>query len=81
MFTFIVKLVKMLQKYYMLFVTGTWNTLWISAVTVLLGVAVLALQNSSRPRWTWCSTSLSLLLGHLGCSVNVRLWQALQLLQ
>ena len=37
MFTFIVKLVKMLQKYYMLFVTGTWNTLWISAVTVLLG--------------------------------------------
>ena len=37
MFTFIVKMVKMLQKYYMLFVTGTWNTLWISAVTVLLG--------------------------------------------
>ena len=37
MFTFIIKLVKMLQKYYMLFVTGTWNTLWISAVTVLLG--------------------------------------------
>ncbi len=37
MFTFIVTLVKMLQKYYMLFVTGTWNTLWISAVTVLLG--------------------------------------------
>ena len=37
MFTFIVKLIKMLQKYYMLFVTGTWNTLWISAVTVLLG--------------------------------------------
>ena len=36
MFTFIVKMVKMLQKYYMLFVTGTWNTLWISAVTVLL---------------------------------------------
>ena len=37
MFTFIVKLFKMLEKYYMLFVTGTWNTLWISAVTVLLG--------------------------------------------
>ena len=37
MFIFIEKLIKILEKYYMLFVTGTWNTLWISAVTVLLG--------------------------------------------
>ena len=37
MFIFIEKLIKILEKYYMLFVTGTWNTPWISAVTVLLG--------------------------------------------
>ena len=37
MFIFIEKLIKILEKYSMLFVTGTWNTLWISAVTVLLG--------------------------------------------
>ena len=51
MFTFIVKLVKMLQKYYMLFVTGTWNTLWISAVTVLLGTLlgmVIALMRMGK---------------------------------
>ena len=38
----------------------------LAAVTVLLGVAVLALQNSSCPRWTRCSTSLSLLLSAAG---------------
>ena len=51
MFTFIIKLVKMLQKYYMLFVTGTWNTLWISAVTVLLGTLlgmVIALMRMGK---------------------------------
>ena len=51
MFTFIVKMVKMLQKYYMLFVTGTWNTLWISAVTVLLGTLlgmVIALMRMGK---------------------------------
>ena len=51
MFTFIVKLIKMLQKYYMLFVTGTWNTLWISAVTVLLGTLlgmVIALMRMGK---------------------------------
>ena len=37
MFIFIEKLIKILEKYSMLFVTGTWNTLWISAVTVQLG--------------------------------------------
>ena len=51
MFTFIVKLAKMLQKYYMLFVTGTWNTLWLSAVTVLLGTLlgmVIALMRMGK---------------------------------
>ena len=41
----------MLQKYYMLFVTGTWNTLWISAVTVLLGTLlgmVIALMRMGK---------------------------------
>lgn len=51
MITFVTKLIKILQKYYMLFVTGTWNTLWISAVTVLLGTLlgmVIALMRMGK---------------------------------
>ncbi len=51
MFTFFTKLVKILEKYGMLFVTGTWNTLWISAVTVLLGTLlgmVIALMRMGK---------------------------------
>ena len=51
MFIFIEKLIKILEKYSMLFVTGTWNTLWISAVTVLLGTLlgmVIALMRMGK---------------------------------
>ena len=45
------KIVKLLAKYYPVYLSGLWGTLWISAVTVLLGLVLgmlVALMRMSR---------------------------------
>ncbi len=47
------KIVKLLAKYYPVYLSGLWGTLWISAVTVLLGLVLgmlVALMRMSRSK-------------------------------
>lgn len=47
------KIVKLLAKYYPVYLSGLWGTLWISAVTVLLGLVLgmlVALMHMSRSK-------------------------------
>lgn len=47
------KIVKLLAKYYPVYLSGLWRTLWISAVTVLLGLVLgmlVALMRMSRSK-------------------------------